>query len=121
MLSIPLLTQPCHDPVLNSDALHTPVCVCVRESVHPHVCVCVFSVCRVYLPVLLGQHCCKHSVTELFLGLLVDCRGDSVVRAEWNVWQTSSRACVYTRMCVSVRLAAALCTVAYAPLQTWVN
>lgn len=39
MLSIPLLTQPCHDPVLNSDASQTPMCVCV----------CVFSVCLEYI------------------------------------------------------------------------
>lgn len=118
-MSIPLLTQPSHDPVLNSDALQTPMCVCV--CVPAWVCVCLVCVCRVYLSVLLGQHCCKHSVTKLFLGLLVDCRGDSVVKAEWNAWQTSSRACVYTCMSVSARLADALCTVAYALLQKWVN
>lgn len=43
MLCIPPLTQPCHDPVLNSDALQTPVSVCVCA------CVSVFSVCVEYI------------------------------------------------------------------------
>lgn len=62
---------------------------------------CVLSVSRVnLLPPFLDGHCCKHPVTKRFLWLLADYRGDSVVKGEWNAWQTSSCACVFECMCI---------------------
>jgi len=94
------LTRPYIDPVLNQDATQTPsqACVCLLVI----VCVCSVYVEQICFA-LLVRHCCKHPVTKQFLWLLADYRGDSVVRGEWNVWQTSSCACV----CACVHLLAA--------------
>lgn len=75
-----LLLWPCFDPVLNSfgRALCTHVWCCMCPVYGEYIC-----------STLLRRHRCQRRITKRFLWFRVDRRGDSVVRGERNVWQTS--------------------------------
>lgn len=75
-----LFLRPCFDPVLN----------CTGRALCTHVWCCMCLVYGEYIcSTLLRRRRCQPHITKRFLWFRVDRRGDSVVRGERNVWQTS--------------------------------
>lgn len=78
--SLSLLPWPGADLVLN----------CTGRALCTHVCCCMCPVYGEYIcSTLLRRRRCQCRITKRFLWFRVDRRGDSVVRGERNVWQTS--------------------------------